>query len=147
MIASAALLMTVGAGCAATPSPSQQATTPANPSSVAAYEPFTLSKYQAALAAHEPIFLYFYANWCPFCREQDPRNVEVLKDFSGRVHGFRVNYNDSDTDADEKALANTFRVTYQHTGVFFDQNGQEIKRTIGTQSNEQLQADLKLIAL
>ena len=34
------------------------------------------------------------------------------------VVGFRVNYNDNQTDNDEKDLAREFGVAYQHTKVF-----------------------------
>ncbi|GEM_PF-1245755 len=113
---------------------------------VAVYESFSTIKYQAALAAHEPIFLYFYANWCPTCREQEPRNVEVFKSFSGHVHGFRVHTLDNEVSSDDKAMAQQFNIYVQHTAIFMDKNGKEIKRTIGTQSNEQLETSLKLIA-
>lgn len=35
-----------------------------------------------------------------------------------KVVGLRINYNDSETDTDEKALAKTFGVLYPHTKVF-----------------------------
>ena len=42
--------------------------------------------------------------------------------------GFRVNYNDSDTDTNEEALAREFGVAYQHTKVFV-KNGQRILKS------------------
>ena len=35
-----------------------------------------------------------------------------------KVIGFRVNYNDDQTDDDERVLAREFGVAYQHTKVF-----------------------------
>lgn len=147
------VLAILGAGCSGTSNvetstviSNPPAPTPAPTPSRSAYEPFVLAKHQAARAAGEPLYLYFYANWCPTCREQEPRNVEVFKNFSGRVHGFRINFNDSDTDQDEKAMAEQFRVPYQHTAIFLDKNGTEIKRVIGKQSSEDLEAALKLIS-
>jgi thiol:disulfide interchange protein len=111
------------------------------------YEPFTLAAFNDARAAGEPIYLFFYANWCPFCKEQEPRNQIVFRDFTGgTVHGFRVDYNDPNTDADEKALAEQFRVSYQHTAVYLNADGKEVKRVLGKQTNEALANDLKIIA-
>ncbi len=194
LVVSAALLILLGAGCAATssgtvstsPPPAQEAVTNPTPAPTpivdadggkettssaarekkefeaqhktagsegvlavhgeATYETFSKTKYQAALAAHEPIFLYFYANWCPTCREQEPRNEEVFKSFSSHVHGFRVHTLDNEVSSDDQALAKQFNIYVQHTAIFIDKNGKEIKRTIGTQSNEQLETSLKLIA-
>lgn len=111
----------------------------------ARYEPFTQAAYDQAVADGDPIFLYFYANWCPFCKEQDPRNQRVFAAYGKTVRGFRVNYNDSDTDADEQALAGRFRVTYQHTGIYLRGGTEEVKRTIGTESDEALIANLEMI--
>lgn len=41
--------------------------------------------------------------------------------------GFRANYNDDETDAAEKALAQQLGVTYQHTKIIF-KNGAEVHR-------------------
>ena len=45
-----------------------------------------------------------------------------------KVIGFRVNYNDDQTDNDEKNLAKQFGVAYQHTKVFV-KNGQRILKS------------------
>lgn len=79
------------------------------------YIEFNKADYDKALAEGKIIFLDFYANWCPICRAEFP---ELYAGFDAlttdKVVGFRVNYNDSDTDADEKALAKQFDITYQH---------------------------------
>jgi len=49
--------------------------------------------------------LYFYANWCPICRPADLNFKENLSKIPGDVVVVRVNYNDSDTDQEEKDLA------------------------------------------
>jgi thiol-disulfide isomerase/thioredoxin len=112
------------------------------------YEPFTQAAYEQAFADGSPIYLFFYASWCPYCKAQEPINQAVFatNTFTRPVRGFRVNYNDSDTDADEKALARTFGVTYQHTGIFLDTDGKERKRVIGTQTEIQLREILNMIA-
>lgn len=112
----------------------------------ASYEPFTQAAYDQAVANGEPIFLFFYASWCPFCQEQEPRNQEVFAGYGKFVRGFRVNYKDSDTDASETAMAAAFKVTYQHTAVYLKNGTDEVKRTVGTESNDSLVKNLDLIA-
>ncbi len=95
----------------------------------AVFLPFTRNDYQRALDADKIIFLDFYANWCPYCRAEAPEleaGFEALE--SDKVIGFRVNYNDGETDEDEKALAKQYAVTYQHTKVIL-KDGKEVFRT------------------
>lgn len=93
------------------------------------YLQFTKADYQKALSENKIILLDFYANWCPICRSESPH---LKSGFDGlttdKVVGFRVNFNDSDTDDDEKMLASEFDIPYQHTKVLL-KNGQEVKRS------------------
>lgn len=76
---------------------------------------FTQADYEEALASDKIVFLNFYANWCPICRGEETvfkAGFDFLK--SDRVIGFRVNFNDSETDQAEKELAQKFGVGYQH---------------------------------
>ena len=75
--------------------------------------------------------LFFYANWCPTC-------IPVDKDFQRRKEAIpsnvtliRVNYNDDATDATEEELARKYDITYQHTFVEIDNQGNAIKRWNG----------------
>lgn len=94
------------------------------------YLDFKKADYEKALADGKIILLDFYANWCPICRAEAP---ELKAGFDSlttdKVVGFRVNYNDSDTDEDEKKLAKDFGITYQHTKVIL-KNGKEVLRTL-----------------
>lgn len=123
------------------PNPSAETSSTAD----STYTPFTQTAYNEARAQNAPIFLFFYANFCPTCKEQDPRNQHILPTIGGDLRGFRVNFNDSETDADERALAKEFGVTYQHTAFFLDRNGKLLKKVIGTQSNEALTQDLRAL--
>lgn len=82
--------------------------------------------------------LYFYANWCPICKpaDQNFRTNQNLIPVDVRV--IRVNYNDSNTDQEEKDLAKKYGVTYQHTFVQIDQNGNEITKWNGGKIDELL---------
>lgn len=91
---------------------------------------FNKEDYGKALESNKIIFLDFYANWCPICRAEEP---EILAGFDSlienRLIGFRVNFNDSDTDSDEKQLAKDFNVPYQHTKIILKE-GKEILRSV-----------------
>ncbi len=83
-----------------------------------AYQPFSQAAYDQAKADGKTIFLEFYANWCPTCKAQDPALRSGLSKIeSDNLVAFQVNYKDSETDADEQALAQKFNITYQHTHV------------------------------
>jgi thiol-disulfide isomerase/thioredoxin len=82
--------------------------------------------------------LFFYANWCPTCRPADVDFRENSGKIPEDVVVIRVNYNDTDTDADEKSLAEAYGITYQHTFVQIDQNGNEVAKWNGGQIDELL---------
>lgn len=80
--------------------------------------------------------LFFYANWCPTCRPADAAFRENDSKIPSDVSLIRVNYNDSDTDQEEKELAKKYLVTYQHTFVQIDEAGKEVTRWNGGQLTE-----------
>jgi thiol-disulfide isomerase/thioredoxin len=86
---------------------------------------FKKADYDKAISEGKLITLFFYASWCPTCKIEFPKMVEAFNEVVAssdgaiqNVVGFRVNYNDPQTDNDEKALAREFGVAYQHTKVF-----------------------------
>jgi thiol-disulfide isomerase/thioredoxin len=82
--------------------------------------------------------LFFYANWCPTCRPADKNFMENIDKIPNDVTLIRVNYNDTDTDETEKELAKKYGVTYQHTYVQIDSQGNEITKWNGGQIEELL---------
>ncbi|MBI2019948.1 thioredoxin family protein [Candidatus Daviesbacteria bacterium] len=90
---------------------------------------FNQADYEKALSEGKIILLDFYANWCPICRGEEPA---IHQGFDGltsdQVIGFRVNFNDSETDQDEENLAKQFNVPYQHTKIIL-KNGEEFSRS------------------
>ena len=90
---------------------------------------FTKVDYDPALNSDKLIVLYFYADWCPICKAEFPIMQGAFNELNtDKVIGFRVNYNDDQTDTDEKNLAREFGVAYQHTKVFV-KNGQRILKS------------------
>ncbi len=90
---------------------------------------FNKADYDKALASDKLVVLYFYATWCPICIAEFPQMQSAFNDLSSdKVVGFRVNFNDGDTDDNERALAQQFGVAYQHTKVFL-KNGQRILKS------------------
>jgi len=90
---------------------------------------YNKADYEKALASDKLAVLYFYANWCPVCKEETTAALyPAFNELSGSsVVGFRVNFDDSDTDDDEIALAREFGVAYQHTKVFVKNNKRVLK--------------------
>ena len=94
----------------------------------ARYVQYTKEGYEAV--KNQRHVLYFYANWCPTCRPADAEFQSRMGEIPEGIVVIRVNYNDSDTDADEEALASQYNITYQHTFVLLE-NGEVIKRWNG----------------
>lgn len=82
--------------------------------------------------------LYFYANWCPICKPADQDFKTNQDKIPEDVAVIRVNYNDSDTDQEEKDLAKKYAVTYQHTFVQIDKDGNEVTKWNGGKIEELL---------
>ena len=90
---------------------------------------FVKTDYDAAMKSNKLVVLYFYANWCPICKAEFPIMQKAFDELTtDRVIGFRVNYNDDQTDNDEKNIAKEFGVAYQHTKVFV-KNGKRILKS------------------
>ncbi len=103
------------------------------------YVPFTKAAYEQAKADGKTIFLEFYATWCPTCQAQAPALKEGLESISSeKLVAFRVNYRDSDTDADEAALAQKYNITYQHTHIVADASENVLLRSQEMWSKEEV---------
>ena len=81
---------------------------------------FNKADYDKAINSDKLVVLYFFANWCPICKQEAEHSLYPAfnKLNNDQVVGFRVGFNDNQTDADEKNLAKEYGVVYQHTKVF-----------------------------
>ncbi|PCI20327.1 hypothetical protein COB64_02275 [Candidatus Wolfebacteria bacterium] len=91
---------------------------------------FNQVDYDKAIESDKLVVLYFFATWCPICiveveNELFPAFDELTTD---QVVGFRINFNDTSTSDEEKALAREFGIAFQHTKVFV-KNGERILKT------------------
>ncbi len=82
--------------------------------------------------------LFFYASWCPTCKPADASFTQNVNDIPDDVTVIRVNYNDPETDQEEKDLAKKYGITYQHTFVQIDSDGNEVTKWNGGQIEELL---------
>ncbi len=96
----------------------------------AKYIAFNAPDYNTALRANKIILLYFYANWCPTCSEEQKQVTGFFyAQANPDIVGFRVNYKDSDTDRDEEALARQYGITYQHTKIIV-KDAKQLKKSL-----------------
>ena len=93
------------------------------------YTPFTPDLLTTSSSTRR--ILYFYATWCPSCKVANAEFLASPEKIPQDVVVLRVNYNDPDTDEDEKALARKYNITYQHTFVQIDKGGNEITKWNG----------------
>ncbi|MBI5226731.1 redoxin domain-containing protein [Candidatus Micrarchaeota archaeon] len=123
--------------------------TPSSPAmgQKAVYVPFTQASYDAARTAGKLIFLEFYANWCPTCKQQEPQiEAAFQKGIPANVAGYRVNYNDDETDENEKNLARQFGVSYQHTHVILDGAGSVKTKSLEFWSSDMVAQEIQKVA-
>jgi thioredoxin 1 len=98
------------------------------------YTPYTNTMFANTTDARRVLF--FYASWCPTCQPADASFSNGVETIPDDVMVFRVNYNDPDTDQDEKNVAKTYGITYQHTYVQIDSEGKTITKWNGGGLNE-----------
>jgi thiol-disulfide isomerase/thioredoxin len=103
---------------------------------------FNAEDFAAAQQSDKLIVLYFYANWCPICQAEFPLMQMAFNELTAdNVIGFRVNFNDDETENDEIALAREHGVAYQHTKVFVRQ-GQQILKSPSSWNQDRYLAEI-----
>ena len=100
------------------------------------YVEYSKANFDAASSNRRVLF--FYASWCPTCKPADASFMQNESRIPEDVTLIRVNYNDPETDQDEKDLAKKYGITYQHTFVQIDSSGNEVTKWNGGHIDELL---------
>lgn len=87
------------------------------------YVPYTAENFARASALKR--VLYFHADWCPICVPLDKEFSSMMNKIPTEVVVFKVNY---DRDQD---LKKNYAITYQHTFVQIDAQGNEVTKWSG----------------
>ena len=103
---------------------------------------FNTTDYDSAIAAGKLVVLYFYADWCPICKEEFPAMERAFDSLTGdSVVGFRIHYKDSVTTNADESLARQFSVTSQHTKVFV-KGGERVLKSPESWTQERYVAEI-----
>ncbi|TAK58590.1 thioredoxin [Patescibacteria group bacterium] len=100
------------------------------------YEAYAPEKVAVASATHD-VVLFFQASWCPTCRTIDADIKANLSKIPPGLSILDVNYDTS------TALKQKYGVTYQHTFVQVDKDGNLIKKWSGSPTLGALVAEVK----
>ena len=100
------------------------------------YEAYSSEKVTMASATHQ-VVLFFRAGWCPSCRVIDADIKANMSKIPGSLAILDVDYDNS------TALKQKYGVTYQHTFVQVDSNGNLIKKWSGSPTLSALVAEVK----
>ncbi len=90
-----------------------------------AYKDYSTATVQAEQAQGNKVVLFFHATWCPFCKAADAEFKSRASDIPAGVTVLKTDY-DSNTDLKQK-----YGVTYQHTFVQIDTNGNQVSKWNG----------------
>ena len=100
------------------------------------YETYAPEKVALASSSHD-IVLFFRASWCPTCRAVDADIKANLSKIPSDLTILDVNYDQS------TPLKQKYGVTYQHTFVQVDKDGNQIKKWSGSPTLSALVAEVK----
>lgn len=100
------------------------------------YEAYAPEKVMLSSPTHD-VVLFFRASWCPTCRALDSDIKANLSKIPSSLTILDVNYDNS------TALKQKYGVTYQHTFVQVDKDGNLVKKWSGSQTLSALIAEVK----
>lgn len=107
------------------------------------YLDYSKVDYDASISNKRPLVLFFTANWCSLCFDQDSINKSAFESLNKEgVTGLRIHILDSETTTETGALAKKFDVTKENTIVILDKNGAVYFKHVGNLSAELLKAKI-----
>ena len=114
-------------GKAATPTPSTQSSRNETSETVSVNNGRYVSYSKEAFEGRtdKRRVLYFHANWCPVCRPLDREFMTMIDKIPPDLIVFKTDY---DTEA---SLKQKYAITYQHTFVQVDADGNEVTKWSG----------------
>ena len=95
---------------------------------------YSLEKLQST--SGNKAVLFFAASWCPTCKALELDIKNNIQSIPSNLAILRVDYDTSTT------LKTKYGVTYQHTLIQVDSNGNEIKRWFGSPTLAELQSQV-----
>lgn len=99
--------------------------------SVGEYKDHTANNLPASvLTDGKTKVLYFFASWCPTCKKANQTLTSWYVDGKGMLTVYKINYDE------EKSLEQKYGVTYQHTFVKVDGQGNMIEKIQGPSDEE-----------
>lgn len=100
------------------------------------YAEYSAVKVEEEQAKGNTVVLFFHAPWCPFCRTADQAFTSNITEIPAKVTVLKTDY-DSNSDLKKK-----YAVTYQHTFVQIDAEGNSVTKWNGGDI-ENLKSNLK----
>lgn len=104
------------------------------------YTDYSKAAFDQARSEGKIILVYFYANWCPTCRAQQPANDQAFAQLADnpQVAVFVSNFNDSEETGEDKALQKEFDIPYQHTFLVINAEGEVTYKYTGQLAAEEI---------
>lgn len=107
------------------------------------YLRYSKEDFDKARSEGKVIYLYFYATWCPICAAERPSIFETFEEIDyGDVIGFEVHFNDPKTTKEDEDLARELGVSYQHTTIIFDKDGNEAYRSLSKINKNKIKEEI-----
>ncbi len=104
------------------------------------YKEYTPEVLASARKSGNAILLYYYANWCTSCREQETIHAAFF-DNALKSHlpliGIRVNIDD------KPPVMREYEMNYSHGYALLDRSGKVVSKFFGTHSEAELMAEVK----
>ncbi len=102
------------------------------------YYRYNKEAYDSAVIEGKVVYLYFYASWCPICKESRPKILDAFNKMSfDDVIGFEVHYNDNEVTDEDREITRNYQIPYQHTTIIA-KNGEQVFKSLEELTTEKL---------
>lgn len=107
------------------------------------YLPYSKEAFDKSLLDKRPIVLFFTANWCVECQNQDLVNKNVFESLNKEgVTGFAIHILDSETTTSTDSLAKKFDVKKENTIVILNGLGAVYFKNVGNINFDELKSKI-----